>query len=485
MIRAEAQDGYGAADEFTLNIIEIPDPESIEIKVQNATISSGETLNMAPGDKMRLTAIVHPEDAVQTVAWSVVSVPANANVVSIDANGDLEAINEGSAVVTATATEKASIIRTVSIIVQIQPDGITISGPDAVEVGKNITLTATVMPDNASNKNVTWSSSNTSIATVTQSGVVTGVKNGEVDIIATSEMDSSISQRKHILVKQMPNSISLSGTVNLFINNDNPDKPAQNASQLTATVSPADTYDKSVTWTSSNTSVATVSSSGLVTTVNPGTATITATSKVNSSIKATVTVTIKNKWSAWSSWSDTSVSATTTKQVENRTMYKSTTTSYGAWGNWSYWDLPAQSSSDTKQVESKSVWAWLYFPCPNCGFHMWANYCTCAGWAGGCNKYFGSAPMEFLYLPISHSSGEWNFGGVGSNRVRYYDSQYGWIYGQESDHNAKTGYRYRTRSKNVTESGWQTSSISPVNTNDLIVQVTTKKQYRYRTQNTF
>ena len=138
-------------------------------------------------------------------------------------------------------------------------------------------------------------------------------------------------------------------------------------------------------------------------------------------------------------------------------------------------------------VESATVWAWLYYPCPNCGFHMWACYCNCAGWAGGCGRYFGASDLQFFYLPYNHSSGEWNFGGVGSNRVRLYDSTYGfgWIYGQESDHNTKTGYRYRTRSKNVSESGWQTTPISPVNTNDLIVQVNTKTQYRYRTQNTF
>ena len=490
VILAEAKDGFGAADEFILTVIEIPDPDTIDIVAHNVTLGEDDTLEMAPGDELRLTAIVHPEDAIQTVVWSAKSIPANANVVTIDSEtGYLTAVNAGSAVVTATSTENGAIRQQVSILVQVKSTGITISGAGEVKVGETITLTATVMPANATNRSVAWSSSNPSIAIVNQSGVVTGVKNGEVDIIATSQADSNIRQQKHIVVKQMPVSVSISGTVNLFINNDNANSPAQNGSPLTATVSPSDTYDKSVTWSSSNTNVATVSSDGFVTTVGEGTTVITATCRADSSIKATVTVTVKNRWKPWSAWSDTPVSETTTKQVETRTMYKSTTTSYGAWGSWSQYQLDAISGSDTTNVESANVWTWVYTACPYCGFHMWANCCNCASWAGGCGKWIGSTSWAVFYLPISHYDGnaQWNFGGVGSNRVRYYDTTYGygWIYGQESDHTAKTGYRYRTRSKNVSESSWQTTPISPVNTNDLIVAVDTKTQYRYREQNTF
>lgn len=488
VIRAEAQDGYGAADEFTLTVIEIPDPETIEVIAQGSVLDEYDTLELAPGDELRLTAVVYPEDAIQTVVWSAKSIPANANVVTIDSEtGYLTAVNAGSAVVTATSAEKGTVHQQVSILVQVKSTGITISGAAEVNVGETMTLTATVMPANATNKNVIWSSSNTNIATVNQNGVVTGVKNGEVDIIATSQNDSSISQKKHIIVKQMPESISISGTVNLFINNDNESKPAQTASQLTATVSPSDTYDQSVTWSSSNTKVATVNSSGVVTTVGEGTAVITAVCNADASIKATTTVTVKNKWKEWSSWSDTSVSGTSTKQVKTRTMYKSNTTSYGAWGGWSAYDLTARSNSDTMNVESASVWSWFYHQCPYCGHHMWACYCNCASWTGGCGRYFGTTDYYTFYLPYNHSIGEWNFGSVGSNRVRLYDSTYGygWIYGVESDHSAKTGYRYRTRTKNVSESAWQTTPISPVNTNDLIVEVSTKTQYSYRVQNTF
>lgn len=490
VIRAEAKDGYGAADEFTLTIVEIPDPESIDIIAQNVTLGDDDTLELAPGDKLRLTATVYPDDAIQTVVWSAKSIPANANVVTIDSKtGQLTAVNTGSAVITATSTEKGAICQQVSILVQVKSTGITISGAGEVKVGETIPLTATVMPENASNKSVVWSSSNPSIATVNQSGVVTGVKNGLVEIIATSQADSSIRQQKLIVVKQMPVSISISGTGNLFIENGNESSPAQNGSALTATVSPSDTYDKSVTWSSSNTKVATVDSTGFVTTVGEGTTVITATCNADSRLKATMTVIVKNRWKAWSAWSDTSVSGTTTKQVETRTMYKSTTTSYGAWGSWSQYQLNAISGSDTTNVESANVWTWVYTACPYCGFHMWANCCNCASWAGGCGKWIGATSWVSFYLPISHYDGnaQWNFGGVGSNRVRYYDTTYGygWIYGQESDHNAKTGYRYRTRSKNVSESGWQTTPISPVNTNDLIVTVSTKTQYRYREQNTF
>lgn len=487
VIRADANDGYGAHADLTINVGDVPDPESITILAAGTAVSANDTLELKTGEEKQLTAKITPENANQAVTWSVMSIPSGA--VTIDGTGKVKAVAAGTAFVTATSTAKGTVQQQVGVLVRIMPTNIAIDGLGEVNVGSTINLTATVTPSDATNKTVVWKSSNNAIATVSQSGVVKGVSGGEVTIEASAEANSSVKATKSILVKQMPTSISITGTKNIFINNDDPDNPTQNASQLTATVTPSNTYDKSVTWSSSNNSVAKVSSTGRVTTVGVGTTTITAKCVADPNVKTSVTITVKNKWGAWTDWKDDPITETGSNQVETRTLYQGTTTSYGNWGGWSRYQLDAISSSDTTNVESATVWAWLYFPCPNCGFHMWANCCECAGWAGGCNKYFGATGYDFFYLPISHydSNATWNFGGVGSNRVRYYDSTFGfgWIYGQESDHTAKTGYRYRTRSKDISVSDWQTTPIEPVPTGDYLVTVTTKTQYRSRTQNTF
>jgi len=130
-----------------------------------------------------------------------------------------------------------------------------------------LTLTAIVNPSNASNKTVTWTSSNTSVATVNSNGVVTAVGLGNATITATSGGKYATCE---ITVEATPVSGVTLSKSSLTFN-------TPNATQtLTATVNPSTATDKTVTWSSSNTSVVTVNSSGKVTVVGVGTATITA-----------------------------------------------------------------------------------------------------------------------------------------------------------------------------------------------------------------
>lgn len=482
VIRAEAKDGSGAHHEVTIKIVDIPDPVSIDIIVDGKTIGDNDAIMLQPGEGIHLSAKVYPEKAEQSVTWSVKSIPAN--IASVDATGYLKGIKSGSAFVTAISTADATIRREAGVIIQVMPERITLTGTNEVNVGDIVTIGATVEPSNTTNKNIIWSSENTGIASVDQNGVVTGVAGGEVNIVAKSEADSTIFQRKHIVVKQLPESVSISGRVQLFINNDDPAHPAQNASRLAALVSPANTYDKTVTWTSSDTSVVTINNEGLLETVTPGTAEITVQCNADETVCSTVTVTVKNQWSDWSAWSDTSVSETDDNQVERRTMYKSTTTSYGGWGNWSGYDLTARSGSDTMEVHSAPVYMWNYNRCPYCGVHMWGYGYNCARWAGGCGNALTASNQNWVirYFEDSHVSGEQNW--ENTNQIRKVIN--GEVYfANQNNHSAMTGYQYRTRSKNVTQSGWQTVPIAPVNTNDRIVQVDTKVQYRYRIKNKF
>lgn len=152
-----------------------------------------------------------------------------------------------------------------------------------VNVGKKVTVKATVTPANADNKTLAWTSSNTKIATVLN-GVVKGVKAGRVIITAKTTDGSNISATCTVTVKQPVTSISLSKKATMYTGKK---------LTLKAKVNPANASNKALTWKSSNAKVAKVSSKGIVTGVKAGTVKITATAKDGSRKSATCTVTVR------------------------------------------------------------------------------------------------------------------------------------------------------------------------------------------------
>jgi len=162
--------------------------------------------------------------------------------------------------------------------------GVSVS-PTTVTVGLGSTqqLNATIAPANATNQNLTWTSSNTAVATVNASGLVTAVAAGTTTITVKT-VDGNKIATSAITVASIPvSSVSVTPTTaNLY---------AGNTQQLSATVSPTNATNKNVTWSSGNNAVATVNSSGLVTAVSAGTATITTTTQDgNKTATATITV---------------------------------------------------------------------------------------------------------------------------------------------------------------------------------------------------
>lgn len=152
-----------------------------------------------------------------------------------------------------------------------------------------VTLTATISPNNATNKAVTWTTSDATIATVSN-GVVTALKAGTVTITVTS-LDGGISASCTITIADTTPVVT-SVTLNTSVATVDISRIDQ--VQLTATVNGDNFPPASVTWSSNNTSVATVSDSGLVTGVATGIATITATSTYDTTKKAICTVKVIN-----------------------------------------------------------------------------------------------------------------------------------------------------------------------------------------------
>ena len=153
--------------------------------------------------------------------------------------------------------------------------------------GGSETLTLTRSPSSVSYPTITWTSSNTSVATVDSNGKVTAKGNGTATITAKTTDGTNLSKTCTVTVTTPVTGVSVSPTT-LTLN-------VGGTYTLSKTISPSDASNKNVTWSTSNTGVATVDSNGKVTAVARGTCTITCTSSYSSSYKATCAVTVNQQ----------------------------------------------------------------------------------------------------------------------------------------------------------------------------------------------
>lgn len=214
------------------------------------------TLKM--GEEFRLTALVLPEDASdKTVLWS----SSDTNVATVNENGMVTAVNSGSATILCKSADSGET--SMCNVTVYQPvTGVTISNESmTVRKGQEFWLNATCQPENAMNKLIIWSSSDTSIATVDKNGKVTAVDPGDCVITATSQ-DSGVTARCSLTVTQPITGISLNTNAKTIL--------AGEKFVIIPTIEPLDADNKNVTYTSSDTSVATVDSDGIVTGVRGG-----------------------------------------------------------------------------------------------------------------------------------------------------------------------------------------------------------------------
>ena len=179
----------------------------------------------------------------------------------------------GTATITATAekdsTKSASCVVTVNpVTVSVESISLNHDAKTFTKAGETLQLTATIYPDSATNKTVTWKSSDKTVATVDESGEVTAVGNGTADITATTE-DGGKTATCKVTVEIPELTLSLDKTELTLTQTEEQQK-------LTATVSDP---EEKVTWLSSDPFVATVTRDGTVTAIANGTATITASAR--------------------------------------------------------------------------------------------------------------------------------------------------------------------------------------------------------------
>ena len=248
---------------------------SIDVAPATATLGVGETA--------ALTAIVQPDDVTNpAVTWTT----SNAAVATVTEGGVVTAVAAGTASITATTADGTNLSAACAVTVRPVPaTGITLNKTaTTMNVGATETLAATVTPANATNKAVSWSSSNMSVVTIDQNGVVAAVAPGTATITATTTDGTNLSATCAVTVVQPATGIALNKAATTI--------NAGSAETLTATVTPGNATNPAVSWRSSAPTVATVSSVGVVAARGVGTATITATTKDGTNLSASCRVTV-------------------------------------------------------------------------------------------------------------------------------------------------------------------------------------------------
>ena len=253
---------------------------AIELDRDNATLYRDAAL--------QLSATVLPDTASATsIGWYSV----NPNVASVDNYGLIHAnsVGETDVIVWVDQVSDTCHVKVTPIMVE----NITLSSNHlSMSLDETFTLTATVTPDNAENKTLEWIIPNNDVLMMQQ---VTGTKlnigaagEGSVTITVRATDGSGVSATCEVFVSANTpvKSLTLTPTaMNLYVGN---------SQQLNATITPQDAYTQELRWMSSNTSVATVNSNGLVTARSVGTAVITAITTDGSNLSATCDVTVTN-----------------------------------------------------------------------------------------------------------------------------------------------------------------------------------------------
>ena len=247
-------------------------------EVTVSVLASGVSLNknnlsLIKGSSETLTATVAPADTTdKTLTWT----SSNTSVVTV-VNGTVTAVGAGTTTITVTTANGKTA--TCDVTVSVLASGVSLNKNTLSLIkGNSETLTATVAPADAINKNVSWTTSNQNIVTVVN-GTVTAVGAGTATITVTDANGNTDTCEVTVTVLALGITLDKSS---IQLN-------AGETNTLVATIAPADTTDKSLTWESSNTIVATVID-GTVTAVSAGTTTITVTTANGKAATCQVTV---------------------------------------------------------------------------------------------------------------------------------------------------------------------------------------------------
>lgn len=248
----------GKSATCTVKVIEtVIEVESMEMSIAK--------IDLYVGGTYKLVAVLFPDYASdKSVEWS----SSNENIATVSQNGEVVAKKEGEAIITAThkklsATCKVNVITEKIPVTMVMLDKTSIT----LAVGVSERLTATIVPENATDKNVQWSSSNSNVASVV-AGLVTGIAEGEATIVAYADGKTATCS---VTVIEVP-------VAAIRLDADNLKLFVGEKHLFTASVFPDNATHKNVLWYSSNTNIVSIDNAGLAQAISPGDAKVTASS---------------------------------------------------------------------------------------------------------------------------------------------------------------------------------------------------------------
>ncbi len=259
------------------------EPE-VKIEVESVKLSVTSDVSLIEGETQQITATVLPNNADdKTLTWK----SSNSAVATVE-NGLITAVAEGNATITALAENgKSATVKVFVTAEHVAVESINITPEEnfTLEIDQIKELTATILPENATDKSVKWESSNNGVATVDANGKVTAIETGTVTIYATaidSDEDLLITDKVEVtVVSKTIKSITITPSDDFSLD-------AADSKQLTATIDPVDAA--TVIWSSDDENIANVNQTGLVVGRNAGSTIIRAKAgDKEATVKVTVT----------------------------------------------------------------------------------------------------------------------------------------------------------------------------------------------------
>ncbi len=276
-ITATTVDG-NFSDETTVTVTEpIISVTGITLGTQTEDIVIGEILD--------LTETISPSNASnQSVVWT----SSDPTIVTVDSDGTITGISEGTATITVTTADGSFSAETIVGVTEpiILVTGVTLDKSNIVlDINELAVLVAMVQPNNATEQEVIWSSSDPTIATVDSDGNVLALMLGTATITATT-LDGGHAAEATVVVSE-----NIINVINISIDPLSVTLDEGDLQQLNATIEPANATNQSISWTSDDASIVSVNSDGLIMGLQAGSTQVNAISD-DGSFVATVTVTV-------------------------------------------------------------------------------------------------------------------------------------------------------------------------------------------------
>lgn len=250
---------------------------SITLNPKSITLNAGQTY-----DGLSLTYYPTTADN-KSIIWQ----SSNPEVVTVDSQGKVNAIQGGEAKIIVMSVENNNIKDECTVTVLQPTTGISLDKSE-IEIieDESIQIIATVLPENATNKSVNWTSSDISVAMVSPDGTVYALKAGQATVMATT-IDGGFVALCKVTVRSKTIQIS-----NIELSSNSESIAVGETLQLNAIISPDNASNKTIIWTSTNSTIASVNASGLVTAISEGNTKIIASATDDSGVSAECAVVV-------------------------------------------------------------------------------------------------------------------------------------------------------------------------------------------------